>query len=328
VTLTVAPVLSSQRVAVWGLGPHARSRILPAIAASKSTLLAGVCTRDAQVGARAAKDFETRYFANPEEMLRGPDVDVVYLATPTGLHAEQGNAVLASGKHLWCEKSLAESATAVRALVAQSQRAKLGVCEAFMYLHHPQWAQIRSLVSEELGLLRSISSRFTMPSLDNPGFRHSAQLGGGALLDVGCYPLSLALALCEGEPNVAASSVRSSRDLPVDTEGYATLEFPNGCLVQLEWGYGRAYLNDLAISAENGSLVADRVFSKSASNAPTIEVRDLRGNKRAVEVPDADAFVAMLDFFAKSVGDAAEMERLRGEALRQALNLERIAVRR
>lgn len=320
-------VASRVRVAVWGLGPHARNKIVPAIAECRATTLAGVTTRKRDVGEASAAQFNTRYFETPEEMLASPEVDVVYLSTPIGLHSAQGLDVLSAGKHLWCEKSLTSSADATRLLASQAGARGLGLCEAFMYLYHQQWRALQRLVTDEVGTLHSIAARFTMPWPKEPGFRRSPELGGGALLDVGCYPVSLALALGAGEPNVLTASVRFD-DGGVDVDGHATLLFPSGTLAQLEWGFGRAYLNDLSISGERVSLAADRVFSKSGPQPPTIVVGDMHGNRRSESIEQGNAFVSMLEAFAASVGDQPTMARLRAEAVRQAATLERIALTR
>lgn len=318
---------SGVRVAVWGLGPHARNKIVPAIAECSVTTLAGVTTRNPEIGGALAAQFGTRYFETPAEMLASPEVDIVYLSTPIGLHSSQGLDVLSAGKHLWCEKSLTSSAEATRLLASQASARGLGLCEAFMYLYHPQWRRLQHLVNYEVGTLHSISARFTMPWPKEPGFRRSPELGGGALLDVGCYPVSLALALAAGDPMVLTAAVRSDGG-GVDVDGHATLRFPSGTLAQLEWGFGRAYLNDLAISGERASLSADRVFSKSGAQQPTIEMGDMHGNRRPENIEQRNAFVAMLEAFAASLGDEPAMERLRAQAVRQAVTLERIGLMR
>lgn len=317
---------SGARVAVWGLGPHARNKIVPAIAECQATTLAGLTTRNRGVGEAVAAQFGARYFETPTEMLASPEVDVVYLSTPIGLHASHGLDVLTAGKHLWCEKSLTSSVEATRLLASHANARRLGLCEAFMYLYHPQWRHLQRLVADEVGMLHSITARFTMPWPKEPGFRRSPELGGGGLLDVGCYPVSLALALVAGEPKVLAASVRRAAEGGVDADGHAVLLFPSGTLAQLEWGFGRAYLNDLAISGERVSLAADRVFSKSGAQPPTIEIGDLYGNHHPEQIEQGNAFVAMLEAFAASMGDEPAMGRLRNQAVRQAETLELISL--
>lgn len=315
------------RVAVWGLGHHARIKILPAIAACPSTELVGVSTRNEEVARAEAAKFGCRVWASPEEMLASADVDAIYLATPIGLHAAQGSEVLAARKHLWSEKSLARTPTECAELIELSRRNQRCVCEAFMYLYHPQFERVAELVSQErdLGRVVSIICRFSMPLLEHPGFRHTPELGGGALLDVGCYPLSLALCLTGSEPQVLAKGTRNAPGFDVDLSGYAMLEFLPSTVAYLEWGYGRAYLNDVTVAGEQGSLYADRIFSKPDGWNAAIEVRDARGTKHTEDVPAANAFARMLETFAQATTDEALQERLRVDAELQARSLGALA---
>jgi predicted dehydrogenase len=310
------------RVAVWGIGAHARKRILPALVACPSTVLAGITTRDQSVAHDVAASYSCPVWSSPEAMLGSNDVDAVYLATPIGLHAAQGMAALRAGKHLWCEKSLAADFAGASELIDLSRRMDLCVCEAFMYSYHPQFERILAIVAGQhtLGRLSSITSRFSMPRLERPGFRHSRALGGGALLDMACYPVSLALRLASAveTPRVRWSNISSAPGFEVDLAGYAVLEFTDLTVGYLEWGFGRAYMNEVTVSAENGSLYANYVFSKRDGLETSIEIRDMKGASRTEVFPATDAFVRMLDAFARATGDDSMRESLRREAALQA----------
>jgi predicted dehydrogenase len=317
------------RVGVWGLGPHARGKVLPAIVACPRTELAGVTSRDLEVARSEGQRFGCRVWAQPEEMLSSADVDVVYLATPIGLHHAQGKDVLSAGKHLWCEKSLATRSAEVAELAALSRSRQRSLCEAFMYVYHPQFLRMIDLVTREraLGSVMTVQARFTMPLLQEPRFRHSRELGGGALLDVACYPLSLALRLTgQAVPRVVATRIRRSPTLDVDVSGHALLEFPSGTMAYFDWGFGYAYANEARVYGEGGSLYADRVFTKPESFAASLEISDARGTRRAESFPPTNSFVPMLDKFAAATEDADLQEELRREAELQAAQLEAIAV--
>ncbi len=105
------------KVAVWGVGRHARKRILAAVKDAKSVELMGLCTRNQVVGKEGADHMDCFYFSSSEEMLADPNIEAVFLCTPTGLHFSQGQAVLQAGKHLWCEKALTTSYAHSRQLI-------------------------------------------------------------------------------------------------------------------------------------------------------------------------------------------------------------------
>lgn len=309
----------AMRVGVWGLGRHARRRVLPALAACADTELLGVSTRDAAVAEEEAARYGCHAWADPQAMLDTPELDAVYVATPIGVHAAQGHRVLEAGKHLWVEKSLTEGLTASAALLERGAGLGLAVCEAFMYAYHPQFEFVlRETASETFGDVVSISSRFGMPLLDNPGFRHSAAMGGGALLDVGCYPLSLALRVGRGLPTVVHSSVTRPEGFEVDMEGNATLRFDSGAMAFLQWGFGRAYRNDMEVWGQRGFIQADKAYSKPDDHLATVLLGDARGNNTVVEVGESNAFVHMLSTFARDSRDDAGRARMAAEARDQA----------
>ena len=281
------------RVALWGAGVHGRGKLLPALEAAPSIEFAGVATRGA------------------EETLADPAIDAVLVATPTGLHAAHGRAVLDAGKHLWCEKPLAADD-----LVELGSARDLAVCEAFMYVHHPQFKRIAELVQTDLGRVTSVVCRFGIPHQDRSGYRYRRG-GGGALLDVGCYTAHLAGELL-GALAPVATRFRGEPGCEVDLEGAAWLESATGARATLEWGYGLAYRNELFVWGERGSLWADRVFSKPAAHAATIVVSSATGVPRTIELAPADSIVAMLEAFALTVRDRSAREREWMRAERQA----------
>ena len=93
-------------VAVWGLGNHAKKRILPVLSAMDEIGLVGVCSRNRKVVDECAKQWECHGWISPGEMLNCDDVDVVYIATPIGVHFSLSEQALKAGKHVWCEKPL------------------------------------------------------------------------------------------------------------------------------------------------------------------------------------------------------------------------------
>jgi len=298
------------RVAVWGLGRQAANRILPAMRAAAGVELYGVCSRNALTVAETAAACTCRGWTDPTAMLSDPDVDAVFVATPTGLHHEHGMQVLGARKHLWCEKPLTASLDHTLELLDLSRTLGLAVCEGFMYLHHPQFAALsRFLTEERLGTLRSISCRFGLPTLEHPGFRSDPNLGGGAFLDLGCYLTSAILALLpDARCDVRHAHIGHAEGSAVDTDGYAVIALSDGAVAQLEWRMNAGYRNEIEFWGERGSLFADRVFSKPPDYIPEFLFRDARGN-RAIEMGEAgDHFVLMIDAFRRMVANPSAIE--------------------
>lgn len=314
------------RLAVWGLGHHAIGRVLPAVAQAQGVELYGVCSRSLITVAEHSTRWGCRGWSEPDAMLSDPLVDVVYVATPIGLHAQHGVAVLKAGKHLWCEKALTARLSDTRELLELSERRGLSVRECFMYLHHPQFLRLAEVVSHgELGRILAVSCRFGVPKLTDPGFRSDPNLGGGALFDIGSYPISAVQALFPDVPQTVLYASMSKRDgAVVDTDGQAWIALSNGAMATLEWRSNAAYRNEIDIWGERASLNTDKLFSKPASYAPQFRIRDAHGNETIESIGAGDHFVLMLESFSRLIDDEHSMRSERNNIARRAEALEQI----
>lgn len=262
-------------------------------------------------------------------MLSDRNVDVVYVATPTGLHAEHGTRVLGARKHLWCEKPLTARRQTTVDLLELSRRNSRSVCEGFMYLYHPQFRRLSEYVDGgRLGAILSITCRFGIPWLEHSGFRASAAAGGGALLYVGCYPISAVQALFPAQSQTLAySRTFSQSGAEIDTGGFALMDLSGGAIAQLEWRFAASYRNEIEIWGDKASLFVDKIFSKTRDYVPVFRVRDSRGAESTDEGEAADPFVCMLQGFRAMLDDAAAVESERDRILRRADALEEIRSR-
>lgn len=167
-----------------------------------------------------------------DALLADPDVDAVYLALPIRMHAEQALAAIAAGKHLLCEKPLAANAEEARRIDAAAAASGLVVAEAMHTLHHPLVARLRSLLaSGEVGELVRVEAGFSafIPQRD---FRFVYELGGGVMLDMGCYPVAFLRAVLGTEPTVMHAHAELVAP-KVDGIMESTLAFPNAPDVRL-----------------------------------------------------------------------------------------------
>ncbi len=299
-------------VAVWGLGLHAIKNILPALVESPGTNLAGVCSRNTETVAQVAEEFGCAGWTDPSAMLSEGSVNAVFLSTPIGLHFPEGQQVLAAGKHLWCEKPLGASLVEAETLVRESESRGLTIAEAFMFLYHPQFARVRDVVEQQkLGALQSVDCRFGIPSLARPGFRDDPALGGGAFLDVGCYPIAAMISLFTEDPDVTSARIDTAEGSPVETSGEALLRYSNGVSATLNWGVGRSYRNEIDLWGTKGSVSTEKIFSKGSDYMPRFRHRDLEGGERWEELPAANHFVKMFEYFSSLGGEGAAKERKR-----------------
>lgn len=305
-------------VALWGLGQHARKNILPAVQLSELIDLAGVYTRDYGNAKQAVSEYGGVAWESFANMLKDPNVDAVYIATPTGLHFEQGREVLNAGKHLVCEKPLTDAAGRSRTLIQLAKEKNLVLCEAFMYIYHPQFRKVMELIqSSEFGKVLNFSCSFGIPTLDMPGFRNVKELGGGAFLDVGSYTFCTAVNLIDKLP-VELKVEMEYQGGEIDTSGVAHLRFSSSQHGCLNWGYHRAYRAELMVWGEGQSLYADRIFSKKGDYMSSILLSDVHGKRTRISIEPANSFVEMFKAIHSAVHNQTDREALYDQAERQA----------
>ena len=200
--------------------------------------LVAVAARDPRRAAAFAADHGVeRVLGFYADVLADPGIEIVYNPLANALHGPWNLAAVAAGKHVLSEKPFASNAAEARAVRDAAAAAGVVVLEAFHHLHHPVLRRLRELVaSGELGALRRVESRFTMPAPPDDDPRWRLDLAGGALMDLGCYPLRCLRAFAEwagGEPAVSSATAQERAGRPgVDERVTAELRYPSGATGQ------------------------------------------------------------------------------------------------
>ena len=313
------------KVAIWGIGGHARRRLIPAIASASAITLVGVHTRNHEIGQAVAAASACRYYRSPDEMLADPEVEAVLLAGPTGLHHAHGVTVLQAGRHLIAEKPMTHSLATTRDLLAIAERVERRVFAALMYKYHAQFEAVGRIVGAgQLGQVRAMTVNFGLPPLRTNTFRDDPGLGGGALLDLACYGLSLVWQLSATPPQFVAGEVLRRGDHVVDTEGWCVLR-ANGARAMIQWGMGRSYQNRAEIWGSRGRLLCERIFTKEADHMAELALIDERGAEaQRWQVEPQNAYARMLQEIAHRLDDDAFAAAENAEAEWSAEMLDRL----
>jgi predicted dehydrogenase len=218
----------------WGVlstAKIARQYVIPAVQQSRLGTVRAIASRDPVRARSVAEEFDIeKACGSYEELLADPDVDAVYNPLPNHLHVPWSIRALAAGKHVLCEKPIGLSAAEAEELVAAAAaRPRLKVMEAFMYRFHPQWQTARELVhAGRIGQLRTIQTFFCYHNADPRNIRNQRDIGGGALMDIGCYAVSLSRFIFAAEPVRVLGHVERDPALGVDRLTSAVLEFYQG----------------------------------------------------------------------------------------------------
>ena len=194
----------------WGLLSTANinRRVIPVIRASKRSELVAVASREQEKADAYATKWEIpRAFGSYQSMLDSGTVDVVYIGLPNHLHAEWSIRAMQAGVHVLCEKPFAITALEVERMMTVSQQTGMHLTEAFMYRHHPQTKLAGELVhGGKLGEVVTVRSIFNFSLHNRDNVRLVPEYGGGALWDVGVYPLSFAQFIMGSPPRWVAAT--------------------------------------------------------------------------------------------------------------------------
>jgi predicted dehydrogenase len=302
-------------LALIGLGKHAARTVVPAIGRSTAARLGAVVVRDRAAQAESHPTLAALLSDDPSAVLADPVIDAVYVATPLATHARFVEAALNAGKHVLCEKPVTPSLAETKRLSDIAAAADLGLFEIDYYQRHAQFRALGAMIAarrNEGQRLIAAETIFTIPELPADDIRYRADLAGGALFDVGYYPLSGALALF-GKPESVAATGRWDSERGVDLGGSALLQY-GGFAVHAHWAIGASYRNEIAVSLSSSRLIAQRGFAKPADLATGIAVIDAFGTAQPmIDIAPDDAFVTMLDAQCQAIATkqfAAERTRI------------------
>lgn len=173
-------------------------------------------------------------FGSYEALLDHCDVDLIYIGLPPNLHAKWSVMALRSGKHVLCEKPFALDAAQARHMVNTARELDLHLIEAYHYRYHPLFERVLKLCQHvDFGHIDTIHAQFDIPVPHEPGeFRYDRSMGGGALMDLGCYPLHWARTIAGAEPQIIAAQAKAGSG-DVDISFRASLEFPSHTKAQI-----------------------------------------------------------------------------------------------
>jgi predicted dehydrogenase len=221
----------------WGVLSTAKigtEKVIPAMQSARRCQVSAIASRSLTAAQAAAQRLGLpKAFGAYEELLEDPDVDAVYIPLPNHLHVPWSIKALEAGKHVLCEKPVGlSSAEGERLLDAARQHPNLKIMEAFMYRHHPQWQRARQMVTEgEIGELRTIQSFFSYYNTDPKNIRNIAEIGGGGLLDIGCYCISLSRFIFDAEPERVFAVIDHDPEFKTDRLSSGLLDFGPGTSV-------------------------------------------------------------------------------------------------
>ena len=289
----------------WGVLSSAkigREKVIPAIQSSLHGEVVAIASRTQESADHAAKELGLKYpYGSYDALLADPNIDAIYNPLPNHLHVPWSIKAIEAGKHVLCEKPLGLNTADVEKLITVAQQhPQLNVMEAFMYRFHPQWKTVKKLVREgSIGQVRSIHSYFAYNNHDINNIPNNLDWGGGALMDIGCYCISLSRFIYDEEPLRVLGQMTPYAGYDVDCFVSGMMEFADGNAtfsVSTKSEAGQ-YVH---IHGEQGSILMPLPFTPQAEASTHIILKRKDVREEIVQAP-SDHYLNMADEFAQSV---------------------------
>jgi len=294
------------RWGVLGVANIAVRQVIPAMQASPRSRIVAIGSRDRAKAEAAARSLGIpRAHGSYEALLADPDVEAVYIPLPNHLHVPWSIRAAEAGKHVLCEKPIACSAPEARALLAARDRAGVLVGEAFMTRTHPQWRRVRELVGAgRIGELCLVTGHFSYYRRDPNDVRSKVEWGGGVLLDIGCYPVTMSRWLFGAEPLEVSAVLERDPDFKVDRLVSGLLRFPSGQAAFTVAGQA-ALFQQMQIFGTKGRIEVEIPFNAPPDHATRILVDDGRdlvgGGIEAITFDPVNQYTLQGDRFSEAV---------------------------
>lgn len=298
--------LAPVRWGILGAANIAVAKVIPAMMRSERSRVVAIASRDAAKAGAAARALGIpRAYGSYEALLADPDVEAIYNPLPNHLHVPWSIRAADAGKHVLCEKPIALSASEAAELRAARDRTGMLIGEAFMVRTHPQWLEAKRLVeSGSIGPLTLVSGHFSYYRRDPQDIRSRPEFGGGALMDIGCYPVTLSRWLFGAEPIEVIAQIERDPDFGVDRLASALMRFPSGqatfaCSGQL------VPFQRMELFGTRGRIQIEIPFNAPPDRPCRIFVDDgsaLGGaSARTIEFPAVDQYTLQADQFSDAI---------------------------
>lgn len=309
------------RIGILGTSDIAFRRFLPALKKCDYFTYAGVASRTPEKGARFAAEYGGQVYDGYDALLADETIGAVYVPLPPALHFEWGKKALLAGKHVLMEKPFTTNLADTQELLRIAKERNLAVHENYMFLYHSQLANIKERIfSGELGEIRLYRMSFGFPKRAEGDFRYNKELGGGALLDCGGYPIRLALELLGETAKVTQAKLIQPEGYEVDLYGSAVLENADGQCAQISFGMDNAYQCQLEVWGSKLTLIAPRIFTAPHDYIPRFQIYDSRGTSTACLELD-DSFKNSLSCFYNMIISGIGKDRLECAKIREQAQL-------
>ena len=246
-------------LSIWSLSSHFQKKVLPSILSNKKIKIISVLSN------KKRKDFKLKnifFYNNKKEFFFKNRFDYVYISSVSSKHYNHCRFALENNKNVICEKPVCLNKRQLKKLKSLAVKKKKKFYEVIQYVHHPLFAKLKTIIkSNSIGKILRVKSSFKIPLSDKKNFRFHKNLGGGALYDVGFYPISIMFTLFNSK-KIKLLGSKIIRQNKLDLMGNINAQNENKVIFDLDWGFRSTYKNSLIVYGAEGSLLVNFIFSK------------------------------------------------------------------
>ena len=287
---------------ILGTATIAMEQVVPAMLKSEFCEVVGIASRGIAKAEKAAKQFQIpKFYGSYEDLLKDGEIEAVYIPLPNHLHVEWALKAMKAGKHVLVEKPRALSSQQAQYLKEEAEKyPDLKIMEAFMYKFHPQWIKAKELIDQgAIGTLKTIQSSFSFFDDDPNSIVNKKDFGGGSLMDIGCYPISISRFLFDAEPKSVMASITYDAKTEVDILASGILEFDQGSstffsAIQLFEG------QQVRLFGTTGSIEFQIPFNPPADQVVNLSLVK-EEDKEVISFDICDQYTLQVDAFSKAI---------------------------
>ena len=316
----------------WGILSTAAigvKKVIPGMQKSELCDIAAIASRDIHKAEATARQLGIpKAYGSYEELIADPHIDAIYNPLPNQMHVPWSIKAAEAGKHVLCEKPISLTVAEARTLLETQRRTGMKIGEAFMVRTHPQWLRAREIVkSGRIGELRSIQGFFSYFNTDPKNIRNIPADGGGALMDIGCYPINVSRFIFDEEPLSVFGVAERDPVMKIDRLTSGILNFPAGqsiftCSTQLV-PYQR-----INIFGTKGRIEVEVPFNAPLDRPCRIMIddgRDVFGGGITIEaLPVCDQYTLQGDAFSRAILEGIEVSVPMDDAVKNMMVIEAI----
>ena len=264
-------------LSVWSLSNHIQKKIDEIIKSNKKIKIVSILTN------KKNHNFKNKNSCTDKKnIIFKKNFNCVYISSVNSMHYNNSKFALEKNKNVFCEKPICLRTDHLIKLKKIATKNKKFFFEVIQYIHHPLYIKLKKLIDKKIvGKILSVKSTFKIPLKENKNFRFNSKLGGGALYDVGYYPISTMFTLFESK-KIKILKSNLIKENKLDIKGNLQAKNENKIIFDLAWGFKSSYENNIKIFGEKGIVNVDFIFSKKVFQGGKIDI--FKDKKKTIKI--------------------------------------------